>query len=122
MPEDLICETPDAVAEICGQLKYLYQYFKDFHMEYFVCDVMQEGINLLHLPLRNIYLEYFLACDYAYRSVCGEISWYNAKVFLLMDINLKIYVHLLPLYFLLCFSHFFRVELWVFFSLVVMVV
>ena len=89
MPEDLICETLDAVAEICRQLKYLYQYFKDFHIEYFVCNVMQEGINLLHLPLRNIYLEYFLACDYAYQSVCGEISWYNAKVFLLMDINLK---------------------------------
>ena len=89
MPEDLICETLDAVAGICRQLKYLYQYFEDFHIEYFVCNVMQEGINLLQLPFRNIYLEYFFACDYAYRSVCGEISWYNAKVFLLMDINFK---------------------------------
>ena len=88
MPEDLICETPDAVAEICRQLKYLYQYFKDFHIEYFVYNVMQEGINLLHLPLRNIYLEYFVACDYACQSVCGESSWYNAKVFLVMHIIL----------------------------------
>ena len=88
MPEDLICETLDAVAEICRKLKYLYQYLEDFNVEYFVCDVMQERINLVHLPLRNIDLEYFLACDYAYQSVCGEISWYNAKVILLMDINL----------------------------------
>ena len=77
------------VAETCRQLKYQYQYVKDFHMEYFVCHVMQEGINLLQLVLRNIYLEYFLPGDYAYLSVSGEIISCNAKVFLLLDINLK---------------------------------
>ena len=55
MAQHLICETPDAVAETCRQLKYQYQYVEDFHMEYFVCHVMQEGINLLQLVLRNIY-------------------------------------------------------------------
>ena len=49
VPEDFLCETPDAVAEICRQLKYVYQYFEYFDMEYFVWDVMQEAINLLHL-------------------------------------------------------------------------
>ena len=69
--------------------KYQYQYVKDFHMEYFVCHVMQEGINFLQLVLRNIYLEYFLAGAYAYLSFSGEITSCNAKVFLLLDINLK---------------------------------
>ena len=73
MAQDLICETPDAVAETCRQLKYQYQYVEDFHMEYFVCHVMQEGINLLQLVLRNIYLEYFLAGDYAYLSVLVKL-------------------------------------------------
>ena len=100
MAQDLICETPDAVAETCRQLKYQYQYVEDFHMEYFVCNVMQEGINLLQLVLRNIYLEYFLAGDYAYLSVSGEIISCNAKVFLLLDINLKY----MCTYFLFSFS------------------
>ena len=100
MAQDLICETPDAVAETCRQLKYQYQYVEDFHMEYFICHVMQEGINLLQLVLRNTYLEYFLAGDYAYLSVCGEIISCNAKVFLLLDVSLKY----MCTYFLFSFS------------------
>ena len=67
-------------------------------MEYFVCHVMQEGINLLQLVLRNIYLEYFLAGDYAYLSVSGEIISCNAKVFLLLDINFKYMCTYFPLF------------------------